>query len=455
MSALSVVILAAGQGTRMKSDLPKILHHVADRPMLVHVHAAARAAGASHIHVVYGHGGEIVRQKLSSLDASWALQDIQKGTGHAVDQAMPAIADDDRVMVLYGDVPLVTAETLMRLAAHADGDNLVILTAILNDPTGYGRIVRDEDGAVQKIVEQKDASEQQKQIREINTGMLVAGAKNLRDWLSRLENNNAQGEFYLTDVVAMAVATGKPVLTVHPNSVDEILGVNNKVQLAEVERIYQSRVAQQLMIAGVTLRDPARLDVRGTVTPGRDVTIDVNVVLEGNIRLGDRVVIGPNCHLCNVSLGDDVVIEANSVVEDAEIHAGAHVGPFARVRPGTVLHAGARIGNFVEIKKSEIGPGSKVNHLSYVGDATVGRDVNIGAGTITCNYDGANKYQTIIGDNAFIGSDSQLVAPVTIGAGATIGAGSCISKDAPAGELTLARSPQKTISGWQRPLKKK
>lgn len=454
MSALSVVILAAGQGTRMKSDLPKVLHRVADRPMLAHVHAVAQAAGASHIHIVYGHGGEVVRQQLSLLDAFWALQDVQKGTGHAVDQAMPAIADDDRVMVLYGDVPLVRAETLTRLSALADGDNLVILTAKLDDPTGYGRIVRDDDGAVLKIVEQKDATEQQKLIREINTGMLVAGAKNLRNWLARLENNNAQGEFYLTDVVAMAVAAGKQVLTVHPDSVDEILGVNNRAQLAEVERIYQARIAHQLMMEGVTLRDPARLDVRGNVTPGRDAIIDVNVVLEGDVRLGNRVVIGPNCHLRDVSLGDNVVIEANSVIEEAEIHSGAHVGPFARVRPGTVLHAGARIGNFVEIKKSEIGAGSKINHLSYVGDAIVGRDVNIGAGTITCNYDGANKYQTIIGDNAFIGSDSQLVAPVTIGAGATIGAGSCISKDAPAGELTLARSPQKTISGWQRPVKK-
>lgn len=453
MQSLSVVILAAGQGTRMKSSRPKVLHEVAGKPMLTHVCESARQAGATSVHIVYGHGGDQVRAALSEVDASWALQAEQKGTGHAVAQAIDAVKDE-LVMVLYGDVPLVTVDTLKRLAADVTAENLVILTAMLDDPTGYGRIVRDDDGAVLSIVEQKDASEQQKLIREINTGMLVTSASNLRRWLAELKNDNAQGEYYLTDIVAMAVADKKPVLTVHPGSTDEILGVNNRVQLAEIERIYQRRQATELMIAGVTLADPGRIDIRGSLQTGRDVSIDVNVVFEGQVVIGDNVRIGANCVLKDVVLHADVVVEPFTVMEQAELHAGVHVGPYARLRPGTVLHSGSRIGNFVEVKKSEIGAGSKVNHLSYIGDATIGKNVNIGAGTITCNYDGANKYQTIIEDDVFIGSDSQLVAPVTVGKGATIGAGSCITKNAPSGELTLARQQQKTIPGWQRPVKK-
>lgn len=453
MQSLSVVILAAGQGTRMKSSRPKVLHEVAGKPMLGHVCSTALAAGATNLHIVYGHGGEQVRTAMEATDAKWALQAEQKGTGHAVAQAIPGV-EDELVMVLYGDVPLVTVDTLRRLANDADGNNLVILTAMLDDPTGYGRIVRDDDGAVVCIVEQKDATEQQKQIREINTGMLVTSADNLRRWLGQLNNDNAQGEYYLTDIVAMAVADGKPVLSVHPGTTDEILGVNNREQLADIERIYQRRRATELMLSGVTLADPARIDIRGELITGHDVYIDVNAVFEGRVEIGDNVRIGANCVLKDVVLHTDVVVEPFTVMEQAELCDGVHVGPYARLRPGTVLHSGARIGNFVEVKKSEIGAGSKVNHLSYVGDATVGKNVNIGAGTITCNYDGANKYQTIIEDDVFVGSDSQLVAPVTIGKGATIGAGSCITKNAPAGELTLARQQQKTISGWQRPVKK-
>lgn len=454
MRSLSVVILAAGQGTRMKSSLPKVLHPVAGKPMLAHVYDTARSAGADHVHIVYGHGGELVRDRLSALDAVWARQGEQNGTGHAVAQAIDGVKDEF-VAVLYGDVPLVSVATLKRLFDDADADNLVILTANLTDATGYGRIIRDDDGAVRRIVEQKDATEQEKLVREINTGILVTTTSNMRRWLSQLNNDNAQGEYYLTDIVAMAVDESRAVLTVHPDSVNEILGVNNREQLAVIEREYQKRCASELMLAGVTLIDPSRFDLRGTVKTGLDVTIDVNVVLDGNVQIGNNVSIGANCVIKDAIIHDGVVVEPFSIIEQAVLHRDAHVGPFARLRPGTVLHTNARIGNFVEIKKAEIGADSKVNHLSYVGDATVGKNVNIGAGTITCNYDGANKHQTIIGDNVFIGSDSQLVAPVSIGSGATIGAGSCITKDAPEGQLTLARQQQKSIPGWQRPVKKK
>ncbi|OGT20376.1 MAG: UDP-N-acetylglucosamine diphosphorylase/glucosamine-1-phosphate N-acetyltransferase [Gammaproteobacteria bacterium RBG_16_57_12] len=451
---LSIIILAAGQGTRMKSDLPKVLHELGDRSLLEHVHDVARELGPRIIQVVYGHGGEQVRERLTHLRVQWVEQAQQRGTGHAVEMAMPRVPDDDIVLVLYGDVPLVRRETLSRLVQAAEQSGFGLLTATLTDPTGYGRIVRDARGKVARIVEHKDANTAERAIAEINTGMMAIPARRLRAWLSRLENNNSQGEFYLTDVVGMAVGEGVEVQTVAPASLEEIMGVNNKQQLAELERAYQRLQAQQLMTQGVTLRDPARCDVRGKVTVGRDVCIDINVLLSGEVRLGNRVNIGPNCVLRDVVVGDDVTILANSVIEQSVIGNHCAIGPFARIRPETQLADGARIGNFVEIKKAQVGPGSKINHLSYVGDTTVGANVNIGAGTITCNYDGANKHQTIIGDDAFIGSGTQLVAPVEVGAGATIGAGSTICRDAPAGELTLSRSPQKTVTGWKRPQKK-
>lgn len=454
MDKLAVVILAAGQGTRMKSRLPKVLHRLGSKPLVEHVHDRATQLGAHDIHIVYGHGGEQVRAGLAHLDAQWVLQTEQLGTGHAVEQAMPTIGDDETVLVLYGDVPLVRSETLAALIDAAARSGFGLLTAQLADPSGYGRIVRDGAGRVLRIVEQKDAAPEELAIREINTGMLAVGARRLRGWLGALENNNAQGEFYLTDVIAMAVQDGIEIETVAPASLDEIMGVNNRVQLAELERSHQRRIAERLMLDGVTLRDPARLDVRGEVQSGQDVEIDVNVVLEGRVALGNRVRIGPNCLLRDCEIGDDVVIKANCVIEEARIGAQCQIGPFARVRPETVLAEDVHIGNFVEVKKSEIATGSKVNHLSYIGDTTIGRGVNVGAGTITCNYDGANKHRTIIEDNAFIGSDTQLVAPVKVGAGATIGAGTTLTRDAPANELTISRSPQKTISGWQRPVKK-
>lgn len=452
---LSVIILAAGQGTRMRSKLPKVLHAVGGQPMLAHVVRTARALEPKAVHVVYGHGGEQVRAALHALPVQWVEQAQQLGTGHAVAQALPQVTDDQTVLVLYGDVPLTGADTLQRLLAAAWDGALGLLTAHLDDPTGYGRIIRDAEGGVVAIVEHKDANDAQRAINEINTGMLAVSAGRLRQWLAALDNKNSQGEFYLTDVIAMAVRDGMRVQTVHPATIAEIMGINNRAQLAELERVYQRRRAEQLMLQGVTLRDPARFDVRGELEAGRDVVIDVNVVCEGKVILGDDVAIGPNCYLRDISIADGVVVHANSVIEEASIGAGARIGPFARIRPGTVLAADVHIGNFVEVKKSDIGQGSKVNHLSYVGDTTIGRRVNVGAGTITCNYDGANKHRTVIEDDAFIGSDTQLIAPVTVGAGATIGAGSTIAKDAPPGELTLSRTPQQTRRGWKRPVKKK
>ncbi|MDT8383613.1 MAG: bifunctional UDP-N-acetylglucosamine diphosphorylase/glucosamine-1-phosphate N-acetyltransferase GlmU [Gammaproteobacteria bacterium] len=456
---LSVVVLAAGQGTRMKSSLPKVLHTIAGRPLVEHVIQAARQLQASDIHVVYGHGGEQVQQALSGYDLSWAEQAEQLGTGHAVEQALPGIADDHLVLLLYGDVPLISVASLRQLLAAgvtSDGaDALALLTARLDDPTGYGRIVRDAGGAVQAIVEQKDANEQQLAITEINTGMLAVNAALLKRWIDRLDNNNAQGEFYLTDIVGLAVADHVSVNTTNPAEICEIEGVNNKRQLAELERAYQLRQARRLMEDGLTLRDPARFDLRGELMIGRDVEIDINVVIEGRVELGDGVVIGPNVVLKNVTIGSATQVYANSVLEDSRLGSHCDIGPFARLRPETQLADGVKIGNFVEIKKSTIAADSKVNHLSYVGDTTMGSQVNVGAGTITCNYDGANKHQTIIGDNVFIGSDTQLVAPVTIASGATIGAGSTITHDTPANTLTLSRVKQATINGWSRPTKKK
>ena len=450
---LGVVILAAGQGTRMKSDLPKVLHRLAGKPLLGHVIDYARTLAPEEIVIVYGHGGEQVRTAFADQpDLRWAEQAQQLGTGHAVQQAMPHLTIADHVLVLYGDVPLTRPETLRQLveAAH---NGFGLLTVTLADPTGYGRIVRNEGGRVQRIVEQKDAGPEALSIREINTGIMFTPREALQRWLGGLSNANAQGEYYLTDVLEMAVGDGFDIQVCQPQSPIEAEGVNNRLQLATLERAYQRRFAEQLMTDGVTLRDPARLDVRGTVDHGRDVEIDVNVVVEGAVVLGDRVRIGANCVLRNVRIGDDVEILENCVIEESEIGAGSTVGPFSRLRPGARLLGGAKIGNFVEIKKSVVGLGSKVNHLSYIGDTEVGERVNIGAGTITCNYDGANKHKTLIGDRAFIGSNSALVAPVRIGAGATIGAGSVIGKDAPEDKLTLSRAKQVSIN-WQRPTKK-
>ena len=453
-SPLSVVILAAGQGTRMRSHLPKVLHSLAGRPLLGHVIGTAQALDAAAIHVVFGHGGEQVREALGLPAVNWIEQAEQLGTGHAVAQATPTVPADHRVLVLYGDVPLITAETLRHLVAAGGSGAVSLLTAELPDPQGYGRIVRGADGNVLGIVEQKEATPQQLAIHEINTGMMSAPAKNLQQWLARLDNDNAQGEYYLTDIIAMAVADGVAVHTVRAPSEDEILGVNDRVQLAYLERRYQLRQAEKLMRAGVTLSDPARIDIRGTVEAGLDVVVDIDVILEGRVVLGDNVQVGAHCLLKETEVGAGAVIHPHSVVEQAVIGPGCQVGPFARIRPDTVLEAGARVGNFVEIKKSTVGEGSKINHLSYVGDAIIGREANIGAGCITCNYDGANKHQTIVGDRAFIGSDTQLVAPVEVGADAVIGAGSTITRTAPPGELTVSRARQTTVRVWKRPQKK-
>lgn len=439
----------------MKSALPKVLHPIAHKPLLGHVLDVAKELDASSTHVVYGHGGEQVKSALEHYNVNWVLQAKQLGTGHAVEQAVPDIADGQTVLILYGDVPLIQIDTLVQLINAASKNALGLLTAKLDDPTGYGRIIRNDAGDVIKIVEQKDATDEQKRVNEINTGMLALNSTQLKGWLKQLENNNAQGEYYLTDVIGMAAIEGVSINTVHPESLKEIEGVNNKLQLAQLEREYQMDQARKLMEQGVTLRDPARFDLRGELEVGKDVAIDVNVIFEGKVKLGDGVTIASNNIIKNASIGNNVSIHPNCVIESAIIGDNCDIGPFARVRPDTNLAKGVKIGNFVEIKKASIGEGSKVNHLSYIGDTTMGKGVNIGAGTITCNYDGANKHQTIIGDNAFIGSDSQLVAPVEVGEGATIGAGSTISHDAPKGELTLSRAPQQTRKGWKRPVKKK
>ncbi|MDQ2069718.1 bifunctional UDP-N-acetylglucosamine diphosphorylase/glucosamine-1-phosphate N-acetyltransferase GlmU [Natronospira bacteriovora] len=450
---LSVVILAAGRGKRMRSALPKVLQPLGGEPLLAHVIEGARPLSPEQTVVVIGHGAEAVREAFGEAPLHWAEQHEQLGTGHAVMQALPQIPDDHVVLVLYGDVPLVSPATQKALVEAAT-DSVAVLTAELPDPSGYGRILRNSEGLVEGIVEHKDASPEQRGIREINTGLLAAPAGRLRDWLSRVGNDNAQGEYYLTDIIALAASDGVPVRGVVAHDDSEIQGVNNRIQLAEAEAILRGRRAQALMEDGVTLADPTRIDIRGRVECGRDVFIDANVLLEGEVQLGDGVHIGPGCVIRNSQIAAGTVIDAHTVLEQARVGSDARIGPFARLRPGSHLAARARIGNFVETKNVELGEGSKVNHLSYIGDATVGRDVNVGAGTITCNYDGANKHQTIIGDGAFIGSDTQLVAPVTVGAHATIGAGSTINKDAPAGELTLSRSKQKTLEGWKRPQKK-
>ncbi len=455
MPGLSVVILAAGKGKRMCSDLPKVLHPLAGRPLLSHVVDVALGLHARQTLVVYGHGGESLLERMQGLTVSWVEQSEQLGTGHAVAQAMPQVPDDDTVLVLYGDVPLVNPDTLKRLVALTGPDRLALVSVALNNPLGYGRMLRDADGRVTGVVEEKDATPAQAAVREVNTGIMAAPAAALRQWLSALGNENAQGEYYLTDVVAMAVDDGFSIQTVNPTSPEEVVGINDRVQLAELERRVQRRQAEELMLAGVTLADPARVDIRGEVSAGKDVFIDVNVVLEGRIRLGDGVAIGPNNYLKNTEVASGTQILPNCVIEDSFIGPASRLGPFSRLRPEVHLVERVHIGNFVELKKSRVDAGSKINHLSYVGDTQVGRLVNVGAGTITCNYDGANKHKTVIGDRAFIGSDTQLIAPVTVGEGATIGAGSTITRDVPPGELTLSRSPQTTVTGWKRPEKKK
>ncbi|TRW48720.1 UDP-N-acetylglucosamine diphosphorylase/glucosamine-1-phosphate N-acetyltransferase [Aliidiomarina halalkaliphila] len=452
--SLNVVILAAGKGTRMRSSLPKVLHPVAQKPMVAHVLDTALALGADHLQLVYGHGAEQLKAALNEYDVNWVEQAKQLGTGHAVQQVIPHIQDNETVLILYGDVPLTRPETLQGLLAAKGNNALALLTVTLPDPTGYGRIVRTENGEISGIVEHKDASPAQHRIQEVNTGMMAANGADLKRWLKNLDNNNAQGEFYLTDVVAMAAAEGVQIASAQPKDIPEVEGANNRLQLAGLERAYQLRQAEALMIAGATLLDPARIDVRGMVRVGEDVVIDVNVVLEGNVFIGDGVVIEPNCVIRDSHIANGARIKANSVVEGAKIGEQAQVGPFARLRPGAELAKDAAVGNFVEMKKSYLGEGAKAGHLTYLGDATIGAGANIGAGTITCNYDGVNKHKTQIGAGAFIGSNSSLVAPVNIGAGAITGAGSVITTEVPDHALAVGRAKQRNIEGYKRPSKK-
>ena len=453
MTQLSVVILAAGKGTRMYSDLPKVLHPIAGKPMVKHVIDTVKALEAKQIHLIYGHGGDLMQQRLATEPVNWVLQAEQLGTGHAMQQAAPFFADDENILMLYGDGPLITQATLEKLIAAKPDNGIALLTVVLENPTGYGRIIR-ENGSVVAIVEQKDANPEQLKIKEINTGVMVASGASFKKWLAQLNNNNAQGEYYITDVIAMANREGYKVEAVQAADLMEVEGANNRLQLAALERYYQKTQAEKLLLAGVSIIDPARFGLRGSVTHGKDVEIDVNVILEGEIKLGHRVKIGAGSVLKNCEIGDDVEIKPYSVIEDTVIGNQAKIGPFSRLRPGTNLADETHVGNFVEIKNAEIAKGSKVNHLTYVGDAQIGVNCNIGAGVITCNYDGANKFKTIIGDNVFVGSDTQLVAPVTVASGSTIGAGSTITKDVAQDELVITRVPQRHIQGWKRPTKK-
>ncbi|MAX53845.1 MAG: UDP-N-acetylglucosamine diphosphorylase/glucosamine-1-phosphate N-acetyltransferase [Methylophaga sp.] len=452
--SLSIIILAAGKGTRMKSAKPKVMHTLANKPLLQHVIDTAKQLNPSQLAVVCGSGADEVMPYLEQQGIDTAMQLEQKGTGHAVEQAKAFYQESDQVLVLYGDVPLIEQGTLEALINEGDANTLKVLTTVLDDPTGYGRIVRDVTGRMLMITEEKDANEETREINEVNTGIMCIPAKWLNTALSQLDNNNAQGEYYLTDLIAKAVEEGMEIDSITCEDDQEVAGVNNRVQLAELESYYQQKEATELMMAGVTMRDPARVDIRGELTVGQDITVDVNVIFEGNNTLANDVTIGANCIIINSIIHEGAEILPNSIIENAEVGANCSVGPYARLRPGTNLAAKAKVGNFVEVKNANIGLGSKINHLSYIGDTDMGADVNIGAGTITCNYDGANKHRTVIGDRVFVGSDTQLVAPVTVEDGATIGAGSTIRKDAPSEALTLTVSKQKTVSGWQRPVKK-
>ncbi|MFC5079124.1 bifunctional UDP-N-acetylglucosamine diphosphorylase/glucosamine-1-phosphate N-acetyltransferase GlmU [Vibrio thalassae] len=450
----SAVVLAAGKGTRMYSHIPKVLHTLAGKPMVKHVIDTCESLGSQNIHLVYGHGGEMMQAALQQEQVNWVLQADQLGTGHAVDQASPHFADDEKVLVLYGDVPLISEETIENLLDAQPTGGIALLTVVLDNPMGYGRIVR-KNGPVVAIVEQKDATEEQKLIKEINTGVMVATGGDLKRWLSGLSNDNAQGEYYLTDVIAAAHNEGRAVEAVHPANPIEVEGVNDRAQLARLERAFQSMQAQKLLEQGVMLRDPARFDLRGELQCGMDVEIDTNVIIEGSVTLGDNVVIGTGCVLKDCKIDDNTIVRPYSVIEGATIGEECTVGPFTRLRPGAELRNDAHVGNFVEVKNARLGEGSKANHLTYLGDADIGQRTNIGAGVITCNYDGANKFKTVIGNDVFVGSDSQLVAPVTIADGATIGAGTTLTKDVAEGELVITRAKERKISGWQRPTKQK
>ena len=451
---LDILVLAAGKGTRMRSDLPKVLHPVGGKALVQHVVDTARQVGGEQITIIVGHGAEKVEERLAAPDVKFVLQASQLGTGHAVQQALPHIRNGATVLILYGDVPLTRPETLRKLIEGVNDNQMGLLTVKMQDPTGYGRIVRDASGAVTEIVEHKDASDDQLKITEINTGIMAVKAKHLQKWLPLLNNDNAQCEYYLTDIIAMAKLDAINIHVEHPNAVEEVEGINNRYQQAALERFYQKQKANELMVAGVTLLDPARLDVRGNLQVGRDVVIDVNCVFEGDVTLADGVIIEPNCIIINSTIGKGSHIKAYSHIEDSVLADDCDIGPYARLRPGTDLAEGVKIGNFVETKKAIIAKGSKVNHLSYVGDAVVGSNVNVGAGTITCNYDGVNKSKTEIGDNAFIGSNSALVAPVKIGANATVGAGSVITKDVGDADLAIGRAKQTNLQGWERPKKR-
>lgn len=452
--SLSIIILAAGQGTRMHSDIPKVLHKLAGKSLFEHVYTSASLVNHRQIIAVYGFGGEWVKKELHHLDVDWVEQKQQLGTGHAVQQVIDRIPDRDMVLILYADIPMITSETLHHLVDAAKDTGFGLLTSYIDHPAGYGRIIRNDRGEVQRIVEEKDATGTERDICEINTGMMAVAGKPLKRWTNALQNRNAQKEYYLTDIIAMAVEEGITINTINPESAVEIRGINDRAQLAEMERYYQLVQAHQLMRRGVTMMDPARFDLRGDIEIGRDIVIDVNVVLEGRLKIGDNVTIGANCCIRNSIIGNDVDILPDCVIDDAIIGDHCRIGPFARVRPGTHLDESVHVGNFVEIKKSMVGKDSKINHLSYIGDSEIGRDVNVGAGTITCNYDGARKHKTVIEDNVFIGSDAQLIAPVRVGTGATIAAGTTVTRDVEDNVLAISRVEQQTVKKWKRPKKK-
>ncbi|PKF60262.1 bifunctional N-acetylglucosamine-1-phosphate uridyltransferase/glucosamine-1-phosphate acetyltransferase [Psychromonas sp. psych-6C06] len=451
--ALSVVILAAGKGTRMCSRLPKVLHKIADKPMVQHVIDTVKGVGAENIHLIYGHGGDQMKEAITERRLNWIKQTEQLGTGHAMQIAQPHFRETEKILMVYGDVPLLTAHTLQQLIDVQPEGGIGLLTVKLDDPTGYGRIER-VDGDVSAIIEQKDATQNQREIKEVNTGILVANARDLRRWLPALRNDNAAGEYYVTDIIKMAHQEGRVIGAVHPSSTVEVEGVNNRLQLSKLERAYQRLEAEKLLLRGVMLRDPDRFDLRGELTCGQDVDIDINVIIKGNVNLGDGVVIGANCILIDCDIENNVEIKPNSIIEGSRIGDNSTIGPFARIRPESVIEKNVHVGNFVEIKKSTLGNGTKCGHLSYLGDSTLGRNVNIGAGVITCNYDGANKYPTKIGNDVFVGSDCQLIAPVSIGNGATTAAGTTIVNDVPEDALAVARTKQRNLNNWKRPTKK-